>query len=549
MRYAVRSQIRWRGVSTAVLVLLATGIGANTAIFGLIHGILMRPLPGVREPDRLVRFLRTEPGDRSPNFGYPDYVDYREQARLFAGIVAESPTVLSFANGASERISGALVSGNYFSVLGVKAVQGRLLTPEDDRVVGGHWVAVISHGLWQRAFGSDPAVTGKHIRLNGHDYEIVGVAAPEFRGLALGASTEVWLPLMMQPQAIPRLTAGVLGDRMAGWISIYGRLRPGASLAQANTETGAIAQRLARVYPATNQGRGAEIVGDVGLYPDERASLRKLFGLLFAAVGVLLLIACCNAANLFLARAAARRREIAVRLALGAGRWRLIRQALTESLLLCLLAAAAGLLMAPWSLGLLVRLLPPANGGFQTLLHVDLAVLGFTLLLSLTTGLVFGLAPALAASRAEIATSLKAAAPASGFQKSRFSKLSVVAQVSLSLVLLIGAGLAVRTIQHALSDAQGFESGHVMTASLDLSTLDYPETRARLFFAQLLERLSGLPQVRCASLARHIRPAGGAMEGRFSVTVRTPARRSCAGEAIAALWSKRIRSRRDIFGR
>lgn len=508
IRCGLRMLERARGPAAMAIVLFAIGIGASTAIFTLIHGILMQPVPGVEEPDRLVRFLRIESWGKGLNFGYPDYVDYRDQARLFSGLVAECQTSLSFATETTERIRGALVSGNYFSVLGVRPATGRLLSPEDDRVVSAHWVAVISHALWLRAFASDPALAGKSIRLNGHDFKIVGVAAEEFHGMALGANTDVWLPLMMQPQAIPRLTSGVLNDRLAGWISIYGRLKPGVHIGQANAEVGAIARHLAQAYPKSNQGRGAEVAGEVGLYPDERANLRELFGLLFAAVGSLLLIACCNVANLFLAQAVARKREIAVRLALGAGRARVIRQLLTESLLLCLIAAAAGLFIAPWSLALLMRLLPPQSSVLKMPVHMDFAVLSFALLMSIVTGILFGLAPALVASKADVANALKETAPASGFHRSRFARFAVIAQVALSLVLLIGAGLVVRTIQRVLAGGRGFEGDRVLVASMDLSVLDYRETRSRLFFTELEERLAALPGVLSESLAKTF-PASG----------------------------------------
>jgi len=502
IRFALRMLARARGVAATAVVLLALGIGANTAIFSLIRGILMRPVPGVREPERLVRFQRIERWQKGLSFGYPDYIDYRDEAQLFTGIAAECQTSLSFASETTERIRGAVVSGNYFSVLGVKPALGRLLTPEDDRVVGAHWVAVLSYGFWRRAFASDLSIAGKNIRLNGHDFRVVGVAAEDFRGMSLGVSTEIWLPLMMQPQAIPRLTPGILSDRMAGWLAIFGRLKPGVRIELANAEAGIIARRLAQAYPQTNETRSAEVFGEVGLYPDARADLRRFFGLLFAAVGVLLLISCCNVANLFLARATARRREMAVRLALGAGRIRLMRQLLTESLLLCALAAAAGLLVVPWSLSLMMRVLPPQESALKLPWHLDFTILGFTLLISIATGVFFGLAPALVASKADVAASLKAVRPATGFHRSWFARFSVVAQVSLSLVLLIAAGLVVRTIERTLADARGFDSDHVLVASMDLSILNYPEAKARLFFTQLEQRLAAIPGVRSASLAK-----------------------------------------------
>ena len=254
LRFAFRILARKPGVAVTAVILLTIGIGANTSVFSLIHSILLRPLPGVQNPERLVRFLRIESGQINGNLDYPDYLDFRDQTRLFSGVAAETTTSLGFANGKPERIRGAVVSGNYFSVLGVTPAAGRLITPEDDRVSGGDRVAVISHGLWQRSYGSDPTVVGRTIRINAHDFTIVGVAAADFYGMALGGSTEVWLPMVMQPVAIPRLPAEILRDRTAGWISIYARLKPGVSIGAARAEVRAIADRLAQIYPKTNEG-------------------------------------------------------------------------------------------------------------------------------------------------------------------------------------------------------------------------------------------------------------------------------------------------------
>jgi macrolide transport system ATP-binding/permease protein len=513
LRFALRILGRRRAVTAIAVILLALGIGADTALFSLIESILLRPLPGVRDPERLVRFLRIESGQTSGNFSYPDYLDHRNQTGLLSGVAAEATTSLSFANKKTERIRGAVVSGNYFSVLGVAPAAGRLIAPGDDQALGGHPVAVISHGLWRRSYALDPAIIGKIIRLNAHDFTIMGVAAADFQGLALDASTEVWVPMMMQPVAIPRMPAEILRDRAAGWIAIYARLKPGVGIEAARAEVGAIADRLARLYPNTNRGHGADVAGGVGLYPDERTNLGRFFGLLFAAMGMLLLIACCNVANLLLAQAAARRREMAVRLAVGAGRGRIVRQLLIECLLLCGTATVAGLVLARSGLDLVTKWLLPYMPALKSRPEMDTTVLCFAVLLSVLTCLLSGLAPALAASRSDMTAAFKDTAPASGLQHSRLVRVLVIAQVGTSLMLLVGAGLVGKSLGRILQANQGFDPNGVLVASFDLSTLEYPQGRARLLFAQLLERMSGLPGVRSASLAKSY-PALGWVDGR-----------------------------------
>jgi predicted permease len=511
--FAFRLLVRRPAVMATAVILLALGISANTAVFSLIDSILLQPLPGVQDPGRLVQFLRLEGGQTSGNLGYPDYLDYRDQARLFDGVAAQARASLSDANGPTERIRGAIISGNYFSTLGVTPAAGRLITPGDDRIPGGHWVAVISYGLWRTRYGLDPKVIGKTIRLNAHDFTIVGVASADFQGLALDASTDVWLPMMMQAVAIPNLPADILRDRTAGWISIYARIKPRVGIEQARADVRSIAERLARLYPSTNQGHGADVAGGIGLYPDERTNLEHFLVLLFAAVVTLLLIACFNVANLLLAQTAVRTREMAVRLAVGAGRGRLIRQLLIETLLLCGAATAAGLFLARWGLALLTKWLLPYARELNSRAEMNTTVLCFTVVLVVFTGLLSGLAPALTASRADVTTAFKHAAPASGLRRSRLVHGLVIGQIGLSLMLLVSAGLVGKSLRRIVEANQGFDPHGVLVASFDLSTLEYPEDRTRLVFTQLLQRMSALPGVRSASLAKSY-PALGWADGR-----------------------------------
>ncbi len=506
IRYAVRMLAKNPGITALAVLALALGIGANTAIFSLVNAVLLRPLPGVEDADQLVQLERIQRGRVMYNFGYPDYLDYRDQNQSFTGVAAHCATPVSFTASATERIRGDLVSGNYFSILGVKPALGRLLYPEDDLTPGAHPVAVLSYDLWQKAFNSDQNAVGDTIKLNGHDFTVLGVAAKDFKGTVTGASFDVWVPMAMQPQIIPRMSAGILSDRSAGWISLFGRLKPGIIPTQAEAEMRAIASQLERSYPATNEGRSLSVITGFGLDADDRADLGKFLGLLLAVVGLLLLIACGNVANLLLVRATSRRREIAVRLALGATRARLVRQLLTEGLLLSVLGGALGLLLAPWTADLIVAFQQPAYALRGANLSPDLRVLAFTLTVSLLTGIVFGLAPALQSSKPDLVTSLKDGAMPAGRRRPRLQKLLVIAQVSLSLVLLISAGLAVRTMQKALATDRGFETENLLLVSLDLSIQGYTEPRGKEFYDQLIKRLEAVPGIESASLAKTVPP-------------------------------------------
>ena len=317
LRYAVRLLAKSPGVTAMAVLALALGIGANTAIFSLVNGALLRPLPGVRDPDQLVTLERTQAGRVQFSFGYPDYVDYRDHSSPLVDVAAHCGTPLSFNNGASERLRGDLVSGNYFSVLGVKSAVGRLITSDDDDQPGEHPVAVLSYGLWLRAFGSDQDVVGRGMKLNGYDFTIVGVAPRDFSGTETGRAYDVWIPIKMQVQAMPR-TMGRhwFNDRSAGWLGLFGRIKPGASVEQAQAELTTIARGLEQSYPDTNSGRSVSVLAGLGLDSNDRVNFRNFLTLLLAAVMLLLLIACSNVANLLLLRATSRRREIAVKLAL-----------------------------------------------------------------------------------------------------------------------------------------------------------------------------------------------------------------------------------------
>jgi putative ABC transport system permease protein len=505
-RFALRMLRRNPLFTCAAVMALGVGIAANTAIFSLIDAVLLRPIPGVKAPGEMQVFERWQSGQLLGNLGYPDYRDYRDQLKSFAGVAAEALARINFSNGgASERVAAALVSGNYFTVLGVNPAAGRLLADADE-TVGSPEVAVLGYAFWKRAFGGDPRAVGGTIRLNGHTFAVIGVAPRDFRGTRTQFQPDVWAPITLQPILMPRMSPGTLRNRASGWLRIFGRLAPGTNLTAAQAETSAVAARLARAYPATNQGRTVALVPGLGLDSDDRAELRRLLGLLLACVALLQLIACANVANLMLARAAARRREVAVRVALGAGRARLVRLFLTEGALLAACAGLLGILLAP----LLAQLAVAANQNAYTMrgvdVQLDFRVLAFVLAITLTSGLLFALAPARRAARVDLTASLKDGSPGAGRSGSHVRGALIAAQTALSLVLLAGAGTGIATMRRALGANPVAHPDEVLLASVDLDVQGYSSAKGLNFYAALLERGRALPGVAAASLGLTIPP-------------------------------------------
>jgi putative ABC transport system permease protein len=507
LRFSLRALMKCPAFAALAILSLALGIGANTAIFSLVNAVLLRPIPALRDPGRLVSLYRMQKNEPYYSMGYPDYADLRDRSHSFSGVAAHSGAALSLGGGAPERLIGDLVTGSYFQVLGVRAAQGRLLGPEDDSSRGAHPVAVLSYALWQRKFGADPAVLGRKLMLNGYPFTVIGIAPERFTGTTTGQPYDIWLPMSMFDQARPSFVGHhFFEERAWGWLSVFGRLSPGVSFEQAQAEIQGIARQLAQEYPNTNAGRTVALVRGVGLDPDDRASLSSLLILLFAGVGLLLLIACANVAGLLLVRAGARQREIAVRLALGAGRGRVIRQLLVEGLLLALAGGGVGLLIAPWAVRLAIALTGGASALRGTDVRVDPSVLGFTLLASVVSGLAFALAPALRASRPDLVNSLKQGAPGAGRRQSGLQRALVVGQVALSFVLLMAAGLLVRSVHKLLTTDPGFEAHNVLLASIDLSLQGYTPARGLEFYRQVLDRLRAAPGVVAASAATSVPP-------------------------------------------
>jgi predicted permease len=435
---------------------------------------------------------------------YPDYLDFREANTVMAGLAVISPTAFHLSAGRSdtERVEGELISGNYFDVLGVTAAQGRLIT-SDDESNSADQVAVLSFRLWQRRFGGDPAAIGSRITLDRHDFIIIGVARDQFEGIKVGAPRDIWVPILTLRRTDPKMAAR-FDQRGASWLEMFGRLKPGVTVEQARTQFAAIATRLEHAYPDTNAHAGIGIEPGLGRDPDLRKELRRFAYLPFAAVGIVLVIACANVAGLLLARAAGRQREIATRLALGAGRIRVIRQLLTESLTLAFAGGAAGLMIGRWLTQWLHSLLPEKYLflSFNLNFGFDWRVFSFMLAITTATGVVFGLVPALQASRLDLVATLKGAGMFSRREHGPGLRGTlVITEVALALILLVAAGLFVRTLQNAVAIDTGYESSHVLTARIDLARQNYGEDRGRVFQRRLIDQLQARPDVDAAAFA------------------------------------------------
>lgn len=502
LRYGLRIMLRSPIFTTAAVLTLTLGIAANTVIFSLVNAVLFRPLPGVYEPAQLTYL--------SGSHSYPDYEYFRDRNEVFTGLLAQGGTTsLNLNTGDPELVVGELVTANFFSVLGANAAMGRTFLPEEDRHPGAHPVAVISDGFWQRRFGSSTEAVGKNIQLNGLRFTIIGVMPRGFIGDEVGRQRDLWVPMMMQALLAPSSGshgAGVLDSRNNIWLNVVGRLKPGTGLAEAQAAMATLESQIAELYPdQPGYRRPMELYRVAGgADPRERSDFLPVAGLLFSVVGMVLLTACANVAGLLLARAAARQKEIAIRLALGATRARLVRQLLMESVPLALLAGGAGLLLALWLNGFLSAIDLPGGETIQLDLHLDQRVLAFTLVLSFATTVLCGLAPALHSSRTDVMPALKDEAPVRGHRRSRLLKFFVVAQVSLSVLLLLGGGLFLRSVKTAQGLDPGFEVNRVLLLPMNLTLGGYKEEAGREFYSQLAERMTSLPGVSSASLVGRV---------------------------------------------
>ena len=493
IRFGLRQLLRKPGFATLAIISMALGIGANTSIFSLLDTVLLRPL-AVHDSSRLVELYGALHNGKDVTLqSYPNYKDYRDRNTVLSGLCAYRVVVSALSHGGrNQRIWGYLVSGNYFDVLGVKPALGRGFLPEEDATPGSHPVAILSHGCWERRFGSDPAIVGQTVQFNGHAFTVVGIAPKGFIGTEVAYAPEMFIPLMMASEIEPG--AKWLERRTSDNLFVVGRLKPGVSEAQARAELETITAQLGKDYPE-NAGRGLTL-GKPGLFlPEIRNGVFGFAGILTAVGALVLLLACVNLANLLLARATERRKELAVRLAVGASRSRIIRQLLTESLIISLAGGAAGVGLAAFINNAVRNLRLPTEIALLFDLRVDWRVLTFTLALSIATGILFSLIPALQSSRPQLVPALKDETSMAGFRRSRLRNGLVVAQVSLSLVLLISAALIVRGLQAAQKVRPGFNPENRIALSFDVVLQGYDEPRGRAFYQQVLERARSLPQI------------------------------------------------------
>ena len=547
VRYGLRMIARNPGFTAVVVLTLALGIGANTALFSLLDAILLRTLP-VKQPEQLVvvgASVPGQPGRGSSPFSYPVFRELREKNSAFSGMFARSVTPMSMSGvGQTERVLGELVSGNFFSVLGVNPHLGRVFAEADDQTPGTHPVAVISYNFWQRRFGADPGIVGQTMSLNGYPFTVIGVAGQGFQGVEIGTAPDVRIPLMMDGQVRPVSGPPIFERRGNMWLGVMARLKPGISLAQAQAATDTAFQvarepdvrRIKGDTPDDGSFKSLHIQLDSA--KTGASSLSRQFSqpliTLMCLVGIVLLIACLNVANLLLARASTRQKEITVRLALGAGRFRLVRQLLTEGLLLSALGGALGLLFARWGTGALLSFLP--QGRIPTVLEIkpDLRMLGFTLGVTLLTGLLFGLAPALQATRPNLVPALKNETVVVGNRRWELRRLLVILQVALSLVLLVGAGLFMRSLQNLKAVDDGYNPDQVVTLALDPAQSGYKLDQLRSFYALLSERVAALPGVKSATYTRNV-PISGAYS---RIGIEVPGYQPRPGEEMAVLFNQ-----------
>jgi macrolide transport system ATP-binding/permease protein len=514
-RYAIRGLLTSRGFTAVAVLSLALGIGINTAIFSLVNAVLLRPLP-VKEPDRLVEIYTSAEIPESTT-SYPDYLDLVSRSRTLSGIAGHT---LMFANisrdGQSRLALGEIVTANYFDVLGVAPSLGRTFDSSEDRTEGGDRVVVISDRMWKRAFGGDTSVVGRTLRVRGRDYTIVGVMPARFTGMTPGLMAELWIPASMvgevEPVGMNDVVPSPTGktrftQRGARWMFVKGRLKPGVTFAEARADVESVMARLAEEYPQTNRNRRCVLKpsSDVRIHPMIDGALLPGAAAMLVGVGLVLLVTCANIANMLLARGTARRREMAIRLAIGAGRGRIVRQLIVESMLLAMTGGTAGLLLASWCVRLVGSVQPPFPIPITLDLGLDVRVLAFTSVISLAAGILFGLAPALQATRPDLVPSLKND-PASSRERGRFAfrNLLVVAQVTVSVVLLIGAALLTRGALAAAAIDVGFSARGLAISTVDLQMHRYTPDRGHAFYRDAIERVRALPGVTSAALAERL---------------------------------------------
>jgi putative ABC transport system permease protein len=506
LRYGFRMLLKSPGFTFVAVLALALGIGANSAIFSVVNAVLLRPLP-FKEPSRLV-ILWEKNETQDSSVAYPNFLDWRDASKAFEQMTAYRRDSFNLTGaGEPERLAGRLVTGNFFSTLGVQPFAGRDFVAEDDTPASAPTV-ILGHGFWQRRFGGDRSIINRQLTLNDKSYTVIGITPADF---TFGSGTDIYVPIGLSVAEVPFYKER--GSHPGLWVT--GRLKPEASMEQARAELDAIMARLGQQYPDTNKGRRVHIES---LYENTVRDVRPALLVLLGAVAFVLLIACANVANLLLARSAARQKEIAIRTALGAGRWRIMRQLLTESLLLAVMGGVFGLLLALWGTDILIAAAPDDVPRLADA-RVDLRVLGFTLGVAVLTGLVFGLAPALQASKTDLNESLKETERGQTGSRQGLRAALVVAEVALALVLLIGAGLMVKSLWQLQKVETGFDPNRVLALQLSLKGDKADPAKVQNFVAQVEQRVKSLPGVQAVAFTNGL-PFAGAAEHSFGIVGR-----------------------------
>jgi predicted permease len=507
LRFATRMVLKSPLFTVIVVVTLALGIGLNTAVFSVIDALLLRPLPGVRAPNELVQLYRTYPGDdRFGSNSFPHYRDVRQRSSdVYAGTAAWRFTTMSVsASDRPARVFGSNVSANFFTVLGVRAALGRVFGPAEDERTGSHAVTVLSDDGWKKLFGGDPAIVGRTLLVNGKKVEVIGVTPPEFHGAMPLVFPVMYMPIKQRADS-QGASDGESEDRGHNSLNVVARLRAGVSLAQATARMTAITRDLRAEFPDHYKGAGINLVpqSEAGVDPRLRSAQLGMSAAVMIVVGLLLLLACINVANLFIARAGGRAHEMAVRLALGARRGRLLRQLMVESTMFALLAGGVGVLLAYWTITLVNRITIPIDLDIRPDLKLSPLVLSFALGATVLTSLMFGLVPALQATNPALLPALKGEA-ASGGSRSRTARVLVVAQMALSLMLLVCAGLFVMNLRRATTLEKGFVSDHLLTAQLSPGLAGYTDAATTELYHRLGARLAAMPSVRSVAFGEEL---------------------------------------------
>jgi macrolide transport system ATP-binding/permease protein len=508
LRYGIKMLWKSKGVTFVAMVSLAIGIGANSAIFSIVNSLLLRPRP-VAMPDQLVELYSGDQENPYQTSSYPSYLDFRERNEVFTGLAAYSIWQFKLGGGTHqiEQVWGETVSGNYFDVIGVPAYRGRTFSAEEDAVPNRNPVVVIGHSLWQRRFNSDPSLIGKSITVDNQQLTVIGIMPPQYTGMMRGLAAEIWVPAMMIPALERSLGEARLNNRGAKWVTMVGRLKPDVTIEQARARFDLLSKEMQAAHPDEWTEKEENSVSEyfvsvlsesqTRVHPQMREAAWAVAALLFVIVNLVMLIACMNLASMLLARAVARRNEIAVRLALGASRRRIIRQLLTESVLLSTIAGIAGILLAVWLLDLLMAFMPALPEGIRIALdlQLDWRVVVYTIAISTITGVFFGLAPALQSSKADVSTVLKddSTVATGRYRKSRLRMSLVVAQVAFSLLLLIGAGLVLRSLEKIRPTRLGFSSENVVVAPITLDEREYDRRKGHEFYRNVSERIGAMP--------------------------------------------------------